>query len=174
MSVAIPLSRNTPYFHESFAMLFSKDKTSTEKLPIEVSTGPDIETGTTIPIGADAALTFLQSQAGESFGLENINEKKLVRKIDRCIVPLMWGCYFLQYLDKTLINYANVMGLQADTNTSASQFSQLALVFYVSYLFCEPIHAYLMQRYPTAKYLGAMVVCWGKTSTTVSKIKPQY
>lgn len=59
------------------------------------------------------------------------------------------------------INYANVMGLQADTNTTASQFSYLALVFYVSYLFCEPIHAYLMQRYPTAKYLGTMVTCWG-------------
>lgn len=73
----------------------------------------------------------------------------------------MWCCYFLQYLDKTLVNYANVMGLQADTGTTATQFSYLALVFYVSYLACEPVHAYLMQRFPTAKYLGIQVVCWG-------------
>jgi hypothetical protein len=29
-------------------------------------------------------------------------EKKLIRKIDWMIMPLMWSCYCLQYLDKTL------------------------------------------------------------------------
>jgi hypothetical protein len=29
-------------------------------------------------------------------------EKALVRKIDWMIMPLMWSCYCLQYLDKTL------------------------------------------------------------------------
>ena len=69
------------------------------------------------------------------------------------------------------MHQANVMGLQADTNTTPSQYSQLALVFYVSYLFCEPIHAYLMQRYPTAKYLGIQVICWGICVTMNSVCK---
>jgi sugar phosphate permease len=53
------------------------------------------------------------------------------------------------------------MGLQADTGTSATQFSYLALVFYVSYLVCEVPHGYLMQRFPTAKYLGVQTILWG-------------
>lgn len=70
------------------------------------------------------------------------------------------ACYLqldTEYLDKTLINYANVMGLQADANITGAQFSQLAMIFYVSYLACEFPHAYGMQTLPTAKYLGAMV-----------------
>ena len=38
-----------------------------------------------------------------------------------------------------------------------NQFSQLAMIFYVSYLACEFPHAYGMQTLPTAKYLGTMV-----------------
>lgn len=34
--------------------------------------------------------------------LLNVNERKVLRKIDRRVVPLMFACYCLQYLDKTL------------------------------------------------------------------------
>ncbi|KAF2720228.1 allantoate permease [Polychaeton citri CBS 116435] len=89
------------------------------------------------------------------------DERALVRKIDKRIIPLMFACYSLQYLDKTLVNYANVMGLQKDTNTNGNQFSELALIFYVSYLAFELPTGYLMQRLPTAKYLGINVALWG-------------
>ncbi|KAI1847722.1 hypothetical protein JX266_006217 [Neoarthrinium moseri] len=107
----------------------------------------------------DAALEYLDHETMTV--MTEIDEKKLVRKIDWWIVPLMWACYNLQYLDKTLINYANVMGLQEDTSITGDQFSQLALVFYVSYLAFEFPTGYLMQRLPTAKYLGANVTLWG-------------
>ncbi|KAI1497792.1 allantoate permease [Biscogniauxia marginata] len=110
-------------------------------------------------IDADAALEYLNHE--NTVIMTEINEKKLVRKIDWAIVPLMWACYNLQYLDKTLINYANVMGLQEDTNITGNQFSLLATLFYVTYLAFELPTGYLMQRLPTAKYLGANVILWG-------------
>lgn len=76
-------------------------------------------------------------------------------------MPLMWSCYCLQYLDKTLINYANVMGLQDDAHVTKDQFSNLALIFYVTYLALEFPHGFAMQKLPTAKYLGVMVFLWG-------------
>lgn len=48
----------------------------------------------------DAALEYLNHE--DTTLMSEIDEKKLVRKIDWMIVPLMWLCYFLQYLDKTL------------------------------------------------------------------------
>lgn len=48
----------------------------------------------------DAALEYLARE--DTTIMTDIDEKKLVRKIDFMIVPLMWLCYFLQYLDKTL------------------------------------------------------------------------
>lgn len=53
------------------------------------------------------------------------------------------------------------MGLLKDTHMSTSQYSALALVFYVTYLAFELPTGYFMQRYPTAKYLGANVILWG-------------
>ncbi|KAM0720371.1 hypothetical protein Q7P37_004507 [Cladosporium fusiforme] len=108
----------------------------------------------------DAALEFLRSRA-DVRPMSEADEKALLRKIDWRIIPLMFGCYTLQYLDKTLINYANVMGLQEDANINPTQFSLLAMIFYVSYLGCEFPHAYGMQALPTAKYLGVMVIFWG-------------
>lgn len=53
------------------------------------------------------------------------------------------------------------MGLQADADITPYQYSQLAMIFYVSYLGFEMPHAYGMQRFPTGRYIGIMVVFWG-------------
>lgn len=132
----------------------------------------------------DKALDFLRSDGLEDLDglLTGVDEKKLVRKIDLLIMPLMFLCYFLQvclipsplklslqstsetndkqYLDKTLINYANVMGLQKDTGTSASQFSNLALVFYITYFVFEIPQGWGMQKFPTGKWIGGNVIFW--------------
>ena len=49
----------------------------------------------------DEALKFLKS-AHDVGVLTPEDERRLVRKIDWMIMPLMWCCYCLQYLDKTL------------------------------------------------------------------------
>ncbi|PNS15701.1 High-affinity nicotinic acid transporter [Sphaceloma murrayae] len=119
---------------------------------------------------ADAALAFLRDR-GDVPEMTPQDEKRLVRKIDWMIMPLMWTCYVLQYLDKTLINYAAVMGLYEDANITTNQFSDLALIFYVSFLVFEFPHGYMMQRFPTAKYLGIMVMCWGVIVAVTSACK---
>lgn len=63
------------------------------------------------------------------------------------------------------------MGLQDDTNITGDQFSLLALVFYVTYLAFEFPTGYLMQRLPTAKYLGANVILWGLMVTLTAAAK---
>jgi hypothetical protein len=50
---------------------------------------------------ADEALDFLRHNENGDEHLV-VDEKKLVRRIDFMIVPIMFACYFLQYLDKSL------------------------------------------------------------------------
>ncbi|KAF7451346.1 hypothetical protein A1F99_031230 [Pyrenophora tritici-repentis] len=122
----------------------------------------DIEIGTVEEptSNGDEALNFLKN-AHDVGELTPEGERRLLRKIDWMIMPLMWCCYCLQYLDKTLVNYAAVMGLYDDANITTDQFSNLALFFYVSYLIVEFPHGYGMQRFPTAQYLGTAVIFWG-------------
>ncbi|POS76735.1 allantoate permease [Diaporthe helianthi] len=71
----------------------------------------------------------------------------------------------------TDVNEKSLMGLKEDTGINADQFSQLALVFYVTYLAFEFPTGFLMQRLPTAKYLGANVILWGLMTALVSTAK---
>lgn len=155
--------------------LSSKMSTTSKEKDIGAVTSPavsDVEVGEIKDVkNADAALDFLRHEEGGVREMTLEDERRLRRKIDWMIVPLMWCCYCLQYLDKTLINYANVMGLEDDTGMSKDQFSNLALIFYVSYLAFEFPHGYAMQRLPTAKYLGAMVFCWGVIVAVTSACK---
>ncbi|KAG9809845.1 hypothetical protein KCU68_g21151, partial [Aureobasidium melanogenum] len=48
------------------------------------------------------------------------------RKIDWRIIPTLLLAYFLQFLDKVAVNYANVMGLQKDLNMQGQDFSWTA------------------------------------------------
>lgn len=48
---------------------------------------------------ADAALRFVGNDVPE---MTSNDEKRLIRKIDFFLIPLLFGCYFFQYLDKSL------------------------------------------------------------------------
>jgi len=63
----------------------------------------DVEIGTVEEPSnnGDEALKFLKN-AHNVGALTPEDERRLVRKIDWMIMPLMWCCYCLQYLDKTL------------------------------------------------------------------------
>ncbi|GJC96337.1 Major facilitator superfamily transporter [Colletotrichum higginsianum IMI 349063] len=149
-------------------MAASEPKIDIEKAPSAGDSQPEVLIGEVKDIhNADAALDFLRN-GGDVGPMTAEDERRLKRKIDWRVVPLLFACYILQYLDKTLINYANVMGLQGDTSITGDQYSQLAMIFYVSYLAFEFPHAWGMQRFPTAKYIGIMVCLWGVVLATTS------
>ena len=52
----------------------------------------------------DDAWSYLDKQPLGSNNADSINIKALRRKIDRRIVPLMFGCYTMQFLDKVTLN----------------------------------------------------------------------
>lgn len=108
---------------------------------------------------ADVALQFVyKTDFSEQTG---IDDKKFVRKLDWMLMPLMFMCYYLQYTDKTLLSYAAIMGVIEDTHMPSNGFSNLAIAFYVSFLFFEPIQSFMIQKFPAAKFLGCNVILWG-------------
>ncbi|KAL4871617.1 hypothetical protein BDV12DRAFT_206304 [Aspergillus spectabilis] len=84
-------------------------------------------------------------------------EKALVRKIDRVILPFMCIVFLLQYLDKQSLSYAGVFGLLEDLGLSNSQYSWCSSIFYVGQLVAEYPFIYLMSRLPLTKFVGATV-----------------
>jgi MFS family permease len=87
----------------------------------------------------------------------------IVRKIDYHFMPLMLTCYFLQFLDKVLINYANIMGLTTSLNMKGNDFSWMATAFFIGFAVAEFPQGVLIQRFPVSKVLGINVMLWGVT-----------
>ena len=72
--------------------------------------GPNVQAAS-IQSGDDAAQDYLRHH--EIGVVEELSSNKSLRwKIDLRIMPLLMTIYFLQYLDKTLLNYAAVMGIK--------------------------------------------------------------
>jgi MFS family permease len=71
--------------------------------------------------------------------------------------------YGLNYLDKTSISYASVMGIQKDIGLINDDYQWLGSMFYFGYIAWEYPTTRLLQRLPLAKYSSFCVIMWGVT-----------
>lgn len=113
----------------------------------------------------------LKLVAGEVIVLTPDDEKKLLRKIDRHLMPLLCIVYGLNYLDKTTLSYASIMGIKTDLNLEGQDYSWIASVFYFGYLFWEWPTNRLLQRLPLAKYSAFNVIMWGLVLCCLAAVK---
>ncbi|KAL9057110.1 MAG: hypothetical protein Q9162_002544 [Coniocarpon cinnabarinum] len=155
-----------------------------EKLPIDVSKADPFDAldsrklsiseqtakPTAVLEDADEALAFLENhpnkQAIAVEGAAILEDPKrraqLVRKIDFTIIPLLAAVYFMQFLDKTTLNYTSVMGLRRDAHLVGQDYSNIGMLFYIGFLAAEFPTQYLAQRISRlGMYLGTNVCIWG-------------
>lgn len=71
--------------------------------------------------------------------------------------------YGLNYLDKTTISYASIMGIKTDIGLVGDDYQWLSSMFYFGYLAWEYPTNRLLQRMPLGKYSGFCIVMWGAT-----------
>ncbi|CAP79893.1 putative transporter [Penicillium chrysogenum] len=102
-----------------------------------------------------------EAESHTSIVIDPAEEKNVLKKLDRVILPLMALVYFFQYLDKQSINYASVFGLSEDLNLSGSQFSWAISLFYFGQLVSEYPAAYLMSRLRLKIFVGICIILWG-------------
>ncbi|KAB8067734.1 major facilitator superfamily domain-containing protein [Aspergillus leporis] len=107
----------------------------------------------------DDAAEYLEDHAGAD--AQQVDMGALRRKIDYRIIPFMFCCYVLQFLDKVMLNYAAVMGIKKDLNLVGNDFSNTATWFFIAYLIAEVPNVYCLQKVPAAKWLGINVTLWG-------------
>ncbi|KAL2209721.1 major facilitator superfamily transporter [Sarocladium strictum] len=87
--------------------------------------------------------------------------KKLVRKVDLVVLPLLAGTFLMQYIDKQALSYAAVFDLFTDTGITQTQYSWFGSMFYFAYLVAEYPWTALAQRTRMGKVIAGCVVAWG-------------
>jgi MFS transporter, ACS family, DAL5 transporter family protein len=93
--------------------------------------------------------------------IDRAEEKKLLRKIDARILPLLGICYFFYYVDKTTLSYAAIFGLKDGLDLQGDEYSWLSSSFYFGWLLWAIPSNLIMQRSPPAWYLSFNIFMWG-------------
>uniref|UniRef100_A0A0W0GAA7 Major facilitator superfamily (MFS) profile domain-containing protein n=1 Tax=Moniliophthora roreri TaxID=221103 RepID=A0A0W0GAA7_MONRR len=93
-----------------------------------------------------------------------VQNRRLKRKIDRIATFITDQITLtLQNLDRTSINYANLLGLRQDLKLSGTEFNWLAGIVYAGSFFGEYPLTFAIGRYPSQRVLSIIIVLWGLT-----------
>ncbi|KAF9445153.1 MFS general substrate transporter [Macrolepiota fuliginosa MF-IS2] len=96
-------------------------------------------------------------------------EKRVWRKLDLFLLPVVAMFYLLSFLDRTNLGNARVAGLQTDLKMTNNQYSIALTVTYVPYIVAELPSNLLLKVVGPNLMLPTMLTLWGVVTTLQGK-----
>ena len=101
------------------------------------------------------------ARTSERVDLTPEEDRRILRKIDRYVLPAMLLVYFLQQLDKSSLSYTAVFDIVGQANLVGSQYSWLSSIVYLAQLVFQPLSSYALVRLPVGKWVFFNLSAWG-------------
>ncbi|WWC64277.1 uncharacterized protein I303_106887 [Kwoniella dejecticola CBS 10117] len=99
-------------------------------------------------------------------------ERKLVRKMDLIILPIVGILYILNYIDRQNLAAAKLQGIMEDLNMDANQFATAVSILFVGYLPLQIPSNLLITRFKRpGMYICTAVVIWGAISAATAAVQ---
>ncbi|KAG9313588.1 major facilitator superfamily domain-containing protein [Chiua virens] len=98
-------------------------------------------------------------------------EKRLLRKLDRRILPITCLLYLFAYLDRSNLGNARLQGLPGDVlggDPTGVLFDWLVAVFFIPYILCQVPCTVLSKYYNPRVWIGCSAILWGLCSTSMA------
>ncbi|KAI1638431.1 major facilitator superfamily domain-containing protein [Biscogniauxia mediterranea] len=120
-------------------------------------------------VGRVAALATAPGITLEPFA--HLDEKKILRKMDMRLIPMLAVLYLLSFLDRGNIGNAKIEGLQEDLGMSADQYNWCLTVFFFTYAAFEVPSNLLLKRFRPSRWLPLIMVAWGAVMTLMGIVR---
>ncbi|KAI1382046.1 major facilitator superfamily transporter allantoate [Hypoxylon crocopeplum] len=118
-------------------------------------------------LDADDALDFFKAHGITSVSPED--DKRILRKIDMFLMPLMLITNTLNFLDKNALSNSVNFGLREDNHLVGNQYSWASgSIFYLTYMVSQPLVSRCLQWFPVGKLLSVSVILWGAVLMTTA------
>lgn len=98
-------------------------------------------------------------------------EKKLLRKIDLRLMPILWIMYILNYVDRTNIGNAKIAGMSKDLDLNDSRYAWGLSMFFIGYLIMEVPSNMILSRSRPSIFLPSIMLVWGALSAAMASIQ---
>ncbi|KAF7555164.1 hypothetical protein G7Z17_g2366 [Cylindrodendrum hubeiense] len=94
------------------------------------------------------------------------HKKKILRKVDWRLVPMLVLLYLIAYLDKTNIGNAKIEGLTVDLKLKGIQYNIVVAIFFIPFVLFEVPSNMILHRFKRPSwYMGGIVCAWGIVMT---------
>jgi len=104
-------------------------------------------------------------KTGTAAGVDAEVEKRLLKKLDYRIIPMICWIYLMNFMDRVNIGNARLYGLEEDLNMSGNQYQLSVSILFVTYVIFETPSNMIIKRLQPARYLTGLVFCWGMVAT---------
>ncbi|KAI4851198.1 MFS transporter [Aureobasidium sp. EXF-8845] len=91
-------------------------------------------------------------------------EKKLLRKIDMRMMPMMMLIYVLNYLDRNNIAVARLGTFEEDLGLHGTQYNTIISIFFVGYILTQIPTNMILDKVRPSLFLPVIMCCWGAVS----------
>lgn len=91
--------------------------------------------------------------------------KKLLRKVDVRLIPMLSLLYLMSYMDRSMIGNARIAGLQTDLSLSDDQFRMCLMVFFIPYALLEVPANVMLKLLKARLWLTIITLAWGAVMT---------
>ncbi|KAK6840857.1 hypothetical protein PG987_001717 [Apiospora arundinis] len=115
--------------------------------------------------GADVATSVPLPAYEETPSYSSADEKRLVAKLDRRIVPLVMLSYTLSFLDRVNIGNARLYGLEEDIGLKGNQYQIAVSILFVTYLLFEVPSNLVLKPFSPSRWLAFIITAWGIVAT---------
>ncbi|KAJ1969630.1 hypothetical protein IWQ62_000498 [Dispira parvispora] len=100
--------------------------------------------------------------------LDKQHAKRVLRKIDWHLMPLLNVLYILCFLDRSNIGNAKLMHFMEDLGLTQSTYSWSLSIFYIGYILFDIPSNLILKRWRPARWLGIIIICWGILCTCMA------
>jgi MFS family permease len=94
-------------------------------------------------------------------------------KVDRRLIPFLFLCYILAYLDRVNIGFAKLQMLK-DLSLSDAAFATGAGIFFIGYFLFEVPSNILLKRFGARIWIARIMISWGIISAAMMFIKGEW
>lgn len=99
------------------------------------------------------------------------DDKRIKRKTDKTILSILVWVYFLQILDKSVLGYGAVFGLQEDANLTGDQYSLVGSIAPIAQLAWQPFSSFLIVKVPHRILMPSLILGWGLAQSCMAAAK---
>lgn len=107
----------------------------------------------------------------EQVDFSDIDQKKLLRKIDLRLVPLFTVLYLLSFLDRGNIGNAKIEGLAEDLNLQGSQYNLSLTIFFIFYATMEIPCNIILRHVKPKVFIPLSMVLWSVVMTLMGTVR---